>query len=193
MMDTGSYSNSGKDCNVKKSGPDLVIYATEPNMRELISHLGKIGIDNDKQWNDKVAFAKRGDYFIILNTTSRLATVFIEPNFVYSTSITVTYNKKNLNEVMKLVKKHVKCAENYIIDEPILSVGGHAITIVSKNMTKIAGFEFPKEFWIAAKVVSEHVKAKIKVGCSHQYDLDLTTINKTIELMSRSKKKWFNK
>jgi len=47
--------------------------------------------------------------------------------------------------------------------------------------TTIDGHEFTKSFWQSAKVVAEHSKAKIKIGCSHQFDLSLDTINRILE------------
>lgn len=43
--------------------------------------------------------------------------------------------------------------------------------------TTIDGNLFTKEFWQSAKLISEHSKAKIMVGCSKQFDVSLETIN----------------
>lgn len=42
--------------------------------------------------------------------------------------------------------------------------------------TTIDGFVFEKEFWEAAKIISQHLKAKIMIGCSKQFDVSLETI-----------------
>jgi len=54
---------------------------------------------------------------------------------------------------------------------------GDTIATWKDNNTSIDGKIFTKEFWQAAKVISEHNKAKIMVGCSKQFDVSLETIN----------------
>lgn len=46
--------------------------------------------------------------------------------------------------------------------------------------TTIDGHTFTKDFWRAAQTVARHSKAKVKIGCSHQFDLPLETINKIL-------------
>lgn len=49
------------------------------------------------------------------------------------------------------------------------------------DYTTIDGHKFTKEFWQSAKVISEHSKAKIMIGCSKQFDVSLKTINQILE------------
>lgn len=49
------------------------------------------------------------------------------------------------------------------------------------NHTSIDCNPFFKEFWQAAKVISEHSKAKMMIGCSKQLDVSLETINKILD------------
>lgn len=48
------------------------------------------------------------------------------------------------------------------------------------SYTTIDGHTFPKSFWTAAKVVSEHSKAKVAVGCSKQFDVSIDVINQIL-------------
>lgn len=49
------------------------------------------------------------------------------------------------------------------------------------NWTTIDGHKFTKDFWLAAQTVARHSKAKVKIGCSHQFDLPLETIEKILK------------
>ena len=60
-----------------------------------------------------------------------------------------------------------------------IEIGGYKVEF-KNGTTFISGNEFTKEFWQAAKLIPEHSKAKIMVGCSKQFDVDLTTINKIL-------------
>lgn len=70
-----------------------------------------------------------------------------------------------------------------IIKDDVIKVGGYEVEIINDRrvsrlpLTLIDRNEFTKEFWIAAKLISEHSKAKIMVGCSKQFDVSLETIN----------------
>jgi hypothetical protein len=46
--------------------------------------------------------------------------------------------------------------------------------------TSIDGNTFTLDFWQAAKIVAEHNKAGVRVGCSKQFDVSLDVINKII-------------
>jgi hypothetical protein len=63
-----------------------------------------------------------------------------------------------------------------------LKVGDRAIcgNHFDSNGTTIDGNLFTKEFWQSAKLISEHSKAKIMVGCSKQFDVSLETINQIL-------------
>lgn len=56
-----------------------------------------------------------------------------------------------------------------IIKEEVIKIGGYEVTIhgcsLSAFYTRIDGHKFTKEFWQAAKVVAEHTKAAVWVGC----------------------------
>jgi hypothetical protein len=69
--------------------------------------------------------------------------------------------------------------------EKKIDIGGYEVECykacgVELAHTKIDGYMFTKEFWQAAKLISEHDKAKIMVGCSKQFDVGLKTINKIL-------------
>ena len=72
-------------------------------------------------------------------------------------------------------------------DEPIKIGGRYEVVFMGKKgtsdilYTKIDGHDFLKEFWQSAKVISEHSKAKIMIGCSKQFDVSLETINQILE------------
>lgn len=182
------HSGSGKIF----TGPDLTITGTNSDLRELIQKIhSKTGIppeNSPSSWNES-RFSENKSSFILYHSHSNQSTVFTNSDLMSETR--VRYNGDNLKEVLKLVKKHVDRAAHISIpdEDETLEVGGHKIKILSKDMTEIAGYKFPKEFWLASKIVSEHVKAKIKIGCMHQYDLELTTIEKTIQLLSSFKKR----
>lgn len=61
----------------------------------------------------------------------------------------------------------------------------HFRTYLSPSDTAIDGYTFNKEFWEAAKIISEHSKAKIMIGCSKQFDVSLETINKILDRLKK--------
>lgn len=69
-----------------------------------------------------------------------------------------------------------------IVKDSPIKIGGYEVKFYSKfGHTTIDGHTFTKEFWQAAKIVAEHSKAKIKIGCSHQFDLTLEVINSILD------------
>lgn len=69
-----------------------------------------------------------------------------------------------------------------IIKDEVIKIGGHEVKFKSDGYkgfgdTFIDDYHFSKQFWQAAKLISEHNKAKIMVGCSKQFDVSLETIN----------------
>lgn len=68
-----------------------------------------------------------------------------------------------------------------VVKDEVIKIGGYEVKFsYYTNDTKIDGNLFTKEFWQAAKLISEHSKAKIMVGCSKQFDVSLETINKIL-------------
>jgi len=86
---------------------------------------------------------------------------------------------------------------NYLLDatdgqwatvqkEQPLMIGGYEVKVYPKDKfedvcTTIDGNRFGLDFWQAAKLISEHSKAKIMVGCSKQFDVSLELINQILE------------
>jgi hypothetical protein len=66
-----------------------------------------------------------------------------------------------------------------IKEEPII-IGGFEVCFPNNADSRISGVPFSRKFWEAAKVISEHSKAKIMVGCSKQFDVSLEIINKIL-------------
>jgi len=67
-----------------------------------------------------------------------------------------------------------------VVKEPKIEIGGYEVKFFTGgclNVTAIDGYRFSKDFWQAAKRVSEHGKAKIMIGCSKQFDVSQETIN----------------
>lgn len=181
--------SSGCSKTVDWSGPDLVIFGKRENLLKLLTKLERMGLENDRSWNEGPGTDSRHEEpYILLHSWSKSATCFSNPTLYSSRNVKTRYDGHNDSEVIKLVRQQVSKNLNLKPEEPILSIGGYEIKIEGKNITTISGFEFTREFWMAAKTVSQHVKAKIKIGCSHQFDLDLTTIYKAIELMDKYKK-----
>ena len=74
-----------------------------------------------------------------------------------------------------------------IKDEPI-KIGGYEVVIHPRAQeTTIDGNPFPKAFWQAAKIVAEHSKAAVWVGCgaktsgNNKWMVDLEIINQILE------------
>jgi len=72
-----------------------------------------------------------------------------------------------------------------IIEEETIKIGGYNVQFPlqfdnNPKYTIIEGNEFTKEFWQAAKLISEHSKAKIMIGCSKQFDVSLDIINQIL-------------
>ena len=196
MMDNnGHVCSSGPGKKIDFSGPDLAITGEKNDLRDLLERLEKIGLKNDRQWNENVAFAGRtysggrNGFFILLHSCSKDATVFTDMSSICAkNTVKAHYNGRNHKEILSMVRQHLA---NITLapDEPVLEVGGYEIKIEGKNVTTIAGFTFDREFWLAANTLSQHVKAKVKVGCSHQFDLDRDIIWKVIESMNKHKPK----
>lgn len=91
-----------------------------------------------------------------------------------------TAHKNTLSLGYGVIYKNGVWAE-IVKDEPI-RIGGYSVLFheLTKSTT-IDGNGFSKEFWQSAKVISEHSKAKIMVGCSKQYDVSLEIINQILE------------
>lgn len=77
-----------------------------------------------------------------------------------------------------------------IIKEEKIKIGGYEVKVCEgkcgyPTWTEIDGNEFTFAFWEAAKLISEHSKAKIMVGCSKQFDVSLETIEKILKLKNK--------
>jgi len=70
-------------------------------------------------------------------------------------------------------------AKQLVLAAEKIEIGGYSVEI-HNGSTRISGYEFTKEFWEAALIVSKHQKAKIKIGCSHQFDLPTETIERIL-------------
>lgn len=90
---------------------------------------------------------------------------FIRSNLVINGDI-------RFNGVRHATAEEIKAAEK-------IEIGGHPVEF-RNGATEIDGFEFSKADWEAALRVSLNPKAKIKVGCSHQFDLPTETIERIL-------------
>jgi len=68
-----------------------------------------------------------------------------------------------------------------IIKDEVIKIGGYEVKILTQQKTEIDGHLFSRDFWEAAKKISENSKAKIMIGCSKQFDVSLETINQILE------------
>lgn len=71
-----------------------------------------------------------------------------------------------------------------IIKDDVIKVGSYEVKFEgegNKRCTSIDGNIFTERFWQSARIISEHSKAKIMVGCSKQFDVSLETINKILD------------
>lgn len=92
---------------------------------------------------------------------------------------------EGLSEYTLCVFQDGKWAE--IIKDEKIMIGGYVVRRHQNGKdTTIDGNLFTKEFWEASKIVSEHSKAKIMVGCSKQFDVSLETINKILDKLKHS-------
>lgn len=66
-----------------------------------------------------------------------------------------------------------------IIKDEAIKIGGYEVKFHA-NGTTIDGHSFGRKFWEGAAEVARHSKAKVKIGCSHQFDLPLETIQKIL-------------
>ncbi len=71
--------------------------------------------------------------------------------------------------------------------EEKIEIGGYEVKFSSKTDTNISGFSFSKEFWLSARTILDHSKARIKIGCSHQFDLDKDTVLKILKKLNSKK------
>lgn len=72
----------------------------------------------------------------------------------------------------------------YCEKEEKIMIDKYEVIIENKDMTYIDGYQFTREFWQSAKVVSENSKAMVKIGCSHQFNLDKETIDKVLKRLN---------
>jgi hypothetical protein len=73
-----------------------------------------------------------------------------------------------------------------IVKEEPIKIGGYEVKFLFKDygetkFTQINGHVFTKEFWQAAKIVAEHSKGGVNVGCSKQFPVSLQTINQILD------------
>lgn len=73
-----------------------------------------------------------------------------------------------------------------VVKDEVIKIGGYEVKFSEHTKdTKIDGNLFTYEFWQAAKLISEHSKAKVMIGCSKQFDVSLDTINKILNKLNQ--------
>lgn len=73
----------------------------------------------------------------------------------------------------------------YENDKIIVPGSSYEVVIVSKSLTTIDGYDFPRSFWAAAHEVSKHSKAQVRIVCSHQFTIDQKWIESVLDAMER--------
>lgn len=142
-----------------------------------------------------IAEAKRRDYKVgmkikTLHKCTLKEHTISEMSFSYSTkedSLHIVAPHKEWEDGCSNPAVYKKGQWAEIIAEPKIEIGGYEVkfhggdTMCSPSKyTSIDGHKFSKEFWQAAKTISEHSKAKIMVGCSKQFNVSLETINQIL-------------
>jgi len=92
----------------------------------------------------------------------------------------IVTNDKNYYRVNSKTAKFRLATQEEIDKETKIFIDCYEVKFPLKSLTTIDGYEFNLEFWKAAKLISQHNKAKIMVGCSKQFDVSLETINKIL-------------
>lgn len=63
----------------------------------------------------------------------------------------------------------------------------YEVKIINKNSSEIDGYSFPRSFWQSALEVSTHSKAKVMIGCNHQFNIDEKWILSVLNAMDNHK------
>lgn len=63
----------------------------------------------------------------------------------------------------------------------------YEVKIKGKDSSEIDGYSFPRSFWKAALEISSHSKAKVMIGCSHQFNIDEKWILSVLNAMDNHK------
>jgi hypothetical protein len=186
MSNSKTYSKDSGTPNTRLA--DVVILGNKHDLKRLLQDLKKIGIGDDRSWNEMVFRDFESGHYIMLAEPFDKATVFTNRSLMSVDAFKFSYTGYNLEVVLDNIRNHVE-SRPVPKHAPKLTVGGYEVTVCSKNLVTIAGYDFAKDFWDAALVVSKHSKAEIKIGCFRQYEIDTNTINKVLDLMSNFKKK----
>lgn len=183
-----SYHSKNNNSTKTYTG-ELAVFGTKDEIKKLMATIGKYGIREDKSWNDGVAFTGSygTDYHIIFRSWMPQLTVHPNRNGFYSGTRTMKISSYNMKEILSTI---AKILNKQPLEPEVVTIGGYEVVIVDKNTTKIAGYAFDRKFWEAAIVVSNHVKAAIRIGCNHQFEVDLETIEKILTLMGKQKRKY---
>jgi hypothetical protein len=85
-----------------------------------------------------------------------------------------------------LIYEKGKWAKIYEPDEKIM-IDHYEVKFTHQlpTRTTIDGFVFDKEFWEAAKIISQNSKAKIMIGCSKQFDVSLEIIESILNRLNK--------
>lgn len=125
------------------------------------------------------------DYFDITKVTSdklygseyyRLGANGSKEN-IKSNACNAEINDKYILDVISYFE--FNAAKQLVLAAEKIEIGNYPVEF-KNGSTTISGYEFTKEFWEAALIVSKHQKAKIKIGCSHQFDLPTETIERIL-------------
>ena len=149
---------------------------TQSKEEELLRKAGVLELWFDPVY-EEVKF-KSGDKILILSGKSFLSKshkgeiTTITSVYEWGVGIETEFGGLHYGEFRHATAEEIKAAEK-------IEIGGYEVDL-KNGSTRISGYEFTKEFWEAALIVSKHQKAKIKIGCSHQFDLPTETIERIL-------------
>lgn len=111
------------------------------------------------------------------NDAEQVFTIRLDDDYIYEN------NRDALLIAGRYIYHKGRWGGEIVATEPPIEIGGYPVIFGEGHgdETMIDGYVFTREFWLAAKKVASHSKAKIKIGCSHQFDLPLETIDKILE------------
>lgn len=156
--DNGFFTSCKEEELLRKAG--VLELWFEPVYEEVKFKVGdKIISDRDE------SFLKKGLLATVVEVTNSRLTFSHDAE-------SKDYTPLDNHRFRQATAEEIKAAEK-------IEIGNYPVGF-KNGTTTISGYEFTKEFWEAALIVSKHQKAKIKIGCSHQFDLPTETIERIL-------------
>lgn len=146
-----------------------------------------------KEWEKQANGAKYIDNGELLGMTSNKNSYPLVDKYLYNLDTDTLYCEVEAGNNYTVYRQG-KFAKP-IVKEEAIKIGGYEVSVIDKPLggktARIDAYSFDKDFWEAAKIISEHSKAGVWVGCDakrggrHKWLVDTKTINAILEKLKQ--------